>query len=178
MMQWLLYALLALAAVIAAVLLIASRRPNGFRTERSVVIAAPRESIFPRIADLRAMNTWNPFVEPDPAIRIAYCGPERGKGAVHTWAGNRHVGEGRLEVLEAEAPSRLDMRLQMFKPFKADNLVEFRLVPEGAGTRVSWAMSGQQPLLAKAMTMFFDCDRMVGGQFEKGLAKLKAQAEA
>ncbi len=178
MLQWLLYAFLALAGVIAVILLVASRRPDDFRTERSTVVSAAPERIYPLIANLRAMNTWNPFVEPDPAVRITYAGPEQGKGATQTFAGNRNVGEGRVEILEAVAPARIDMRLQMFKPFKADNLVEFRLTPEAGGTRVSWAMSGKQPLLAKVMTLFIDCDRMVGGQFEKGLAQLKAQAEA
>ncbi len=122
------------------------------------------------------MNAWNPFLEPDPAIRLAYSGPEPGPGAVSTWAGNRQVGEGSFEVTDAVAPSRVVGRLIMLKPFAADNAVEFTLAPKGEATTVTWTMSGQQPLMAKVMTLFFDCDRMVGGQFDKGLASLDEQA--
>ncbi len=178
MMMGLLYGAGVLLAAVAMLLVVASLRPDSFRVERSMEMAASPERIYPEIADLRAMNTWNPFVDPDPAIQITYTGPDAGRGAVHTWKGNRNVGEGRLEILDASAPSRLDMRLQMFKPFKADNAVAFTLAPAGAGTRVTWAMSGRQPLMAKLMSMFMNCDRMVGGQFEKGLGKLKAKVEA
>jgi len=123
------------------------------------------------------MNTWNPFVEPDPAIKIAYSGPDSGKGAAHTWSGNGKVGEGRIEITDAAPSSRVTMRLDMLKPMKASNLVEFTLQPTGDSTAVSWAMSGRQPFMAKLMTVFIDCDKMVGSQFEKGLGKLKAIAE-
>lgn len=178
MMLGLLYVAGVLLAAVAVILVVASLRPDSFRVERSMEMAAAPERVYPEIADLKAMNTWNPFVDPDPAIQITYSGADAGKGAVHTWKGNRHVGEGRLEILDAAEPSRLDMRLQMFKPFKADNAVAFTLAPAGAGTRVTWAMSGRQPLMAKVMSMFIDCDRMVGGQFEKGLSSLKAKVEA
>jgi len=178
MLEGLLYVVAALVVAVGMLLVVASLRPDSFRVERSMEMAAAPDRIYPEIADLRAMNTWNPFVDPDPAIQITYSGPEAGRGAVHTWKGNRHVGEGRLEILDATAPSRLDMRLQMFKPFKADNAVAFTLAPTGAGTRVTWAMSGRQPLMAKLMSMFINCDRMVGGQFEKGLGTLKAKVEA
>lgn len=178
MMMTLMYVLAALAAALAVLLVVASFRPESFRVERSMEMAAPPERVYPLIADLKAMNTWNPFVDPDPAIQITYSGADAGKGAVHTWKGNRHVGEGRLDILEAAPPSRLDMRLQMFKPFKADNAVTFLIAPSGTGSRVTWSMSGRQPLMAKVMAMIIDCDRMVGGQFEKGLSGLKAKAEA
>lgn len=177
MLDWLIYAGAALAAAIAVLLAIASRRPDTFRVQRSIAINAAPERVYPLIANLKSMNAWNPFVDPDPAIRITYSGPESGQGAAHAWKGNRHVGEGSLEITGAVASSRLDMRLQMFRPFKADNAVEFVLAPSRGATTVTWAMSGRQPLLPKLMSMFFDCDRMVGSQFEKGLARLKAIAE-
>lgn len=164
-----------LAALVGAVLLAACRRPDAFEVRRSRVIAAPPGSVYPLIANLKSMNAWNPFVEPDPNIRLTYSGPELGAGARNTWVGNRNVGEGSFEITESEPPSRIVGRLIMLKPFKADNRVEFTLEPSGQGTNVTWAMSGRQPLLAKVMSMFFNCDRMVGGQFEKGLASLAAK---
>jgi len=166
-----------LAVAVIAVLAYAATRPDTFRVQRSTHIGAPADRIFPLIANLKSMNTWNPFVDPDPAIKITYSGPESGKGAAHTWSGNRKVGEGRIEITEASPPSKVAMQLDMLKPMKAHNAVEFTLRPNGGGTTVTWAMSGRQPFMGKLMTIFIDCDRMVGSQFEKGLASLKTLAE-
>lgn len=167
----------AIVGVVIVLLALASRRPDTFSVRRSATIAAPPEVIYPLIASLRRMNEWNPFVKPDPAIVLDYSGPDSGKGAAHTWRGNRHVGEGRIEITEASPPSRVVLQLDMSKPMTAHNRVEFTLEPAGAETTVTWAMSGRQPLMAKVMSLLIDCDRMVGGQFEKGLAGLKGIAE-
>ncbi|HJZ34074.1 MAG TPA: SRPBCC family protein, partial [Hyphomicrobiaceae bacterium] len=177
MIDILIYVAIALVVLVVALVAYAATKPDAFRVQRSTGINAPAERIFPLIANLKSMNTWNPFVEPDPAIKIAYSGPDSGKGAAHTWSGNSKVGEGRLEITDAAPSSRVTMRLDMLKPMKASNLVEFTLQPTGASTAVSWAMSGRQPFMAKLMTVFIDCDKMVGSQFEKGLGKLKAIAE-
>jgi uncharacterized protein YndB with AHSA1/START domain len=177
MIDVLIYAVVTLAVVAAALLAYAASKPATFRVQRSTGINAPAERIFPLIANLKSMNTWNPFVEPDPAIKIAYSGPESGKGAAHSWSGNSKVGEGHIEVTDAAPCSRVAMQLDMHKPMKAHNAVEFTLAPNGRTTTVTWAMSGRQPFMAKLMTIFIDCDRMVGSQFEKGLGKLKALAE-
>jgi len=177
MIDILIYVAIALVVLVVALVAYAATRPDAFRVQRSTGINAPAERIFPLIANLKSMNTWNPFVEPDPAIKIAYSGPDSGKGAAHTWSGNGKVGEGRIEITDAAPSSRVTMRLDMLKPMKASNLVEFTLQPTGDSTAVSWAMSGRQPFMAKLMTVFIDCDKMVGSQFEKGLGKLKAIAE-
>jgi uncharacterized protein YndB with AHSA1/START domain len=177
MIDMLIYIAIALVLVVAALLAYAATRPDTFRVQRATGINAPAERIFPLIANLKSMNTWNPFVEPDPAIRLAYSGPDTGKGAANTWSGNSKVGEGRIEVTDAVPSSRVTMRLEMHKPMKAHNAVEFTLQPNGNATTVTWAMSGRQPFTAKLMTVFIDCDKMVGKEFEKGLGKLKAIAE-
>jgi uncharacterized protein YndB with AHSA1/START domain len=171
------YVAIALVVIAAVLLAYAATKPDTFRVQRSTGINASAERIFPLIANLKSMNTWNPFVDPDPAMKVAYSGPESGKGAAHTWSGNAKVGEGRIEITDVVPPSKIAMRLDMLRPMKAHNAVEFRLQPNGGETTVTWAMSGRQPFIAKLMTIFVDCDRMVGGQFEKGLASLKAIAE-
>lgn len=177
MIDILIYVAIAVVVVVAALVAYAATKPDMFRVQRSTGINAPAERIFPLIASLKSMNTWNPFVEPDTAIKISYSGPDSGKGAAHTWSGNGKVGEGRIEVTDAAPSSRVAMQLDMWKPMKARNAVEFTLAPNGKTTTVTWAMSGRQPLMAKLMTIFIDCDKMVGSQFEKGLGKLKAIAE-
>src|SRR5215475_1276901 len=129
MLDILIYVAIALAVVAVVLLAYAATKPDTFRVQRSTGINAPAERIFPLIANLKSMNTWNPFVEPDPAIKIAYSGPDSGKGAAHTWSGNSKVGEGRIEITDAAPSSRVAMRLDMHKPMKAQNAVEFTLQP-------------------------------------------------
>jgi len=177
MIDILIYVAIGLVLVVGALLAYAATKPDTFRVQRSTGINAPAERIFPLIANLKSMNTWNPFVEPDPAIKIAYSGPDSGKGAAHTWSGNSKVGEGRIEITDAAPSARVNMQLDMQKPMKARNAVEFTLQPNGNTTTVTWAMSGRQPFIGKLVTVFIDCDKMVGRQFENGLGKLKAIAE-
>jgi hypothetical protein len=110
-------------------------------------------------------------------MQRTHSGAPSGPGAVYEWSGNREVGAGRLAILDS-TPSKITMALDMLKPFKAKNTVVFTLEPNGsAATAVTWAMHGAQPYLAKVMSTFINCDKMVGSQFEQGLAKLKAIAE-
>ena len=177
MIDILFYVAIALVLVVAALLAYAATKPDTFRVQRSTGINAPAERIFPLIASLKSMNTWNPFLEPDPAIKLAYSGPDSGKGAAHTWSGNSKVGEGRIEITDAAPSSQVTMQLDMLKPLKGSNAVEFTLQPSGKTTTVTWTMSGRQPFMIRLMSVFVDCDKMVGLQFEKGLGKLKAIAE-
>jgi len=155
----------------------AATKPDAFSVQRSANINAPAERIFPLIASMRSFNTWNPFIAPDPDIKIQYVGAESGSGSAQTWVGNSQVGEGRLTVTDASTPSRVAMRLEMLKPLTATNAVEFLLKPNGSSTTVTWTMTGEQPLVGKVISVFMNMDHMVGSQFEKGLASLKAASE-
>ncbi len=165
------------AIAVAGVLLTAANKPDTFRVERSASVKAPPERIFPLINDLRAFNTWNPFEKKDPNLKGRYSGPASGKGAAYAFDGNNDVGKGSIEILEALPVSRVAMRLSMVEPFKVENTVEFTLVPNGGTTNVSWAMQGPAPYLARIIHVFIDMDKMVGKDFEAGLASLKAIAE-
>lgn len=163
--------------LIAGVLLHAANKPDTFRVERSARIQAPPEKIFALINDLRAFNTWNPFEKKDPNLKGHYAGPPSGKGAGYAFDGNKDVGKGSIEILESSSPSRVTMRLSMVEPFRVQNIVDFTLVPNGGATKVTWAMQGPAPYLAKIIHVFIDMDRMVGRDFEAGLASLKALVE-
>ena len=171
-----LYALAAALIAIGGLLAFAATRPNHFRLERSTVIAAPPETIRPLIADFRAWRDWSPWEGKDPAMKRTLSGAEAGVGAVYGWEGNGQVGTGRMEIVD-DAPRRVAIKLDFLKPFEAHNLAEFTLAPEAAGTRVTWAMSGPQPFVAKLMSLVFSMERMVGPDFEAGLANLKRRAE-
>jgi uncharacterized protein YndB with AHSA1/START domain len=169
-------ALLLLAAV-AVLLVYASTRPDVFRVERTTTIQAPAERLFPLINDLHRFNTWNPYNQKDPAMKGQYSGPEAGPGAAYDFQGNKDVGRGRIGITASQAPTAVTMQLDMWEPFEGHNVVEFTLAPEGAGTRVTWAMHGPSSFLPKLIGIFIDMDRMIGRDFEQGLANLKAIAE-
>jgi len=168
-------AMLALAGI-AVVLVYAATRPDTFRVERTTSIHAPAAKIQPLIADLRAFNTWNPYERKDPALKGSYRGAPSGPGAAYDFEGNKDVGKGSIEIVET-SPTRVAMKLDMLAPFEAHNLVEFTLVPRGDATEVTWAMRGASPFVARLIGVFVDMDRMIGRDFEAGLANLKAAAE-
>jgi len=164
------------AAALGLLLAYAATRPDGFTIARSATVNAPPEKVHALINDLRAFNTWNPFDKKDPNIRGVYRGPAAGPGAHYAFQGNQEVGSGTLEIVRSE-PQQVTMRLDMLEPFEAHNTVQFSLARRGNATEVTWVMDGRTPYLAKIIHIFLDVDRMVGGEFEKGLAALKARAE-
>jgi uncharacterized protein YndB with AHSA1/START domain len=162
---------------VAGVLLFAATRPDTFRVQRSTSIKAPPEKIYPLINDLRRFNTWNPYEKKDPNLKGSYSGAASGKGAVYTFHGNKNVGKGSVEITDTAPPHKVSMRLTMVEPIEARNNIEFILEPNGEGTRVTWAMHGHSSYFAKIIHLVFNMDRMVGGDFEAGLANLKAAVE-
>ena len=169
--------LIVLVALIALVLIVAATRPDNFRVERSVVVAAPSEKIFPLIDILQNWRAWSPYERKDPAMQRTYSGAASGVGAAYAWKGNKEVGEGRMEIVESTPPSTVRFKLDFAVPFEAHNEAVFTLEPVAGGTRVGWAMTGASPFMFKLMGLFVNMDTMIGRDFEAGLAALKAQAE-
>lgn len=155
----------------------AATRPDTFRIERAATIEAPPDAIFPLISDFRKWTLWSPWEKMDPALKRSYDGAASGPGAVYEWEGNRKVGKGRMEITDAPPPSRVTIKLDFLKPFEAHNTSEFTLISRGGATLVTWAMHGPNLFVGKAMSLFFDMDRMIGKDFEAGLANLKTVAE-
>jgi carbon monoxide dehydrogenase subunit G len=163
--------------LIGAVLAFAAAQPDSFRVRRAADIKAPPEKIFPLINDFSRWGAWSPYEKKDPAMKRSFSGPPAGKGAVYAWEGNKDVGQGRMEIAEAAAPSRVQLKLDFVKPFEAHNRVDFTLEPKDGATRVTWDMQGPMPFISKVICLFVDMDRMVGADFEAGLANLKSIAE-
>jgi hypothetical protein len=166
-----------LALAIAVVLILAARKPDIFRVQRATTVKAPPERIFPLINDFHQWGTWSPYETKDPAMKRSYSGADSGKGAVYGWEGNKNVGSGRMEILEAQAPSKIVIKLDFFTPFEGHNTAEFTMLPQGDGTNVTWLMQGPSRFIGKIMHVFINMDRMVGKDFEIGLANLKRLAE-
>ena len=175
-MTTLLWILAALALAVIVILIVAAMRPRNFRLERSTIINAPSAEVLALIDDFHAWKLWSPFENMDADLTRRYEGASRGPGAIYEWQGKKS-GSGRMEVLQSTA-SNVRIKLDFLKPFEAHNTADFSAVEAAGSTQVSWAMYGPQSYLGRLMTMFFSMDQMVGGEFEKGLAKLKSVAEA
>lgn len=162
---------------VAVVLVLAARKPDTFQVTRTATIKAPPERVYALITDFKAWGAWSPWEKKDPAMKRTYGGPETGVGATYAWDGDKNVGEGSMRITEAQAPSKLALKLDFLKPFEAHNDVVFSLTPQGPATVVTWTMTGPTPFIGKIMHVFMDMDRMVGGDFEAGLTAMKAAAE-
>lgn len=167
-----------IAIIIAVILILAATKPDRFRVERSATVNAPADRVFPLIADFHEWLKWSPWEGRDPALKRTYSGAERGKGAVYAWDGNKNVGSGRMEILEASAPSKIVIKLDFFKPFEAHNTAEFTVQPQGGATNIVWVMTGPAPFISKLMQVFMNFDSMIGKDFETGLANIKTVSEA
>jgi len=170
--------LIALAAIVVVFVIVVAMQPSEFRVARTATISAPAPAVFAQVNDFHNWEAWSPWAKRDPAMKKAYEGAPAGTGAISTWAGNSEVGEGRTTIVESRPNELIRITLEMFKPFAATNTVEFTFMSEGNQTVVTWSMAGKNNFIAKAVHLFMNIDKMVGGDFEKGLAQMKSVVEA
>ena len=149
-----------------------------YQVQRSIKINANPSPIYDKIVNFHNWASWSPWEDKDPTMTKSYGATDSGVGASYSWKGNRKVGQGNMTITDAAEPSRIDLDLQFLKPFKAQNKTVFSLEPAGDGTEVTWTMTGQHNILSRIMSVFVSMDKMVGKDFEKGLANLKTDAEA
>lgn len=164
--------------LIVALALYISSRPSEFRIARSSTMAATPATVFAQVNNVHKWQDWSPWAKLDPNAKLTYSGPDAGTGASYTWSGNEKIGEGTLTVSESKPNDLVRFKLDFLKPFPASNVAEFTFVPRGDQTQVTWSMSGHCNFLMKAVGLFMDCDKMVGPDFEKGLASLKSISES
>lgn len=168
---------LLLTLLIVAVLAYAATRPNSFSVQRSTRINAAAQAVWPLLTDFHRWPEWSPWEKLDPAMQRTHLGAERGVGAVYEWTGNSKVGAGRMEITGVQTHAQVNIKLDFFRPFKSSNVAEYSLVAQGGVTDLTWTMSGPATFITKLMGIFVSMDKMVGKDFEEGLAKLKAVAE-
>lgn len=167
----------AVVLLIGGVLIAAATKPDTLRVERSTRIEAPPERVFAEINDFHRWEAWSPYEKVDPAMKRTFSGPETGKGSVYEWAGNSNIGKGRMEITESTEPGVVTIDLRFFEPMEGQNVAEFTMEPDGDATRVTWSMRGPSPFSSKVIQVFLNMDKMIGDQFEQGLANLKSLAE-
>jgi carbon monoxide dehydrogenase subunit G len=169
--------LLGLVAVVAGFLIFAATRPNTYHVERFTAVSATPEAVLSVVGDFQRFGEWSPWEKLDPAMKKTFEGEAGQVGASYAWAGNKQVGEGKMTITDIQ-PDRVTMRLDFIKPWESTSTTSFTAVPDGANTKVTWSMDGTHNFMSKVMGVFMSMDKMIGKDFEAGLARLKPVAEA
>jgi hypothetical protein len=166
-----------LLAIVAVILALAAMQPDQFSVKRSITIKAPPEKIIPLVSDFHQWAIWSPWEKLDPGMQRTFSGAPSGKGAIYNWKGNSDVGAGRMEITDVKVPTTVMIKLDFLDPFESHNQTEFDFASAGDTTTVTWNMTGPMPMMSKVMSVFMSMDSMIGKDFEKGLANMKAAAE-
>jgi Polyketide cyclase / dehydrase and lipid transport len=175
--MWLVSILIAVAVIVVVFLIVVAMRPAEFRVERSATMSAPAADVFAQVNDFHKWQAWSPWAKLDPAMKQSYEGAPAGTGAIYKWTGNGNVGEGSMTLTESRPNDLIGIKLEFMRPFKGTNAAEFTFKPEGKQTLVTWTMAGRMNFVVKAFSLFMSMDKMVGGQFDKGLADMKSIVE-
>lgn len=169
--------LLVLAALVVVFLIVVAFQPADFKVTRSTLISAPASAVFAQVNDFHRWEAWSPWAKMDPNMKTTYAGAPAGTGSIYSWVGNSQVGAGRMTIIESRPHELVRINFEFLKPFAVTNLADFTFKPQGGQTLVTWEMSGKKNFVSKSICMFMNMDKMVGGDFEKGLAKMKSLAE-
>jgi len=170
--------LIGIPVVIILFLIVVAMQPSEYRVVRSLTMAAPPETVFPHVNELKQWAAWNPWEKIDPNMKLTYDGPASGTGASYSWVGNSEVGEGKMTITDSRTNESVKLKLEFFKPMAGVSDAELTFRPQGNQTEVTWSMSGENNFVGKAFCLFMNMDKMIGGNFEKGLADLKAIVES
>jgi uncharacterized protein YndB with AHSA1/START domain len=169
--------LLILAVIVIAFVTIVMLQPKHYAVARERTMATTPDKPFQQVNDFHNWEKWSPWAKLDPAMKQTYEGSASGVGAIYTWSGNDEVGEGKMKILESKPNERVVIALEFLRPFPSSSITEFTFQPEGAGTTVTWKMSGENNFMSKAFQLFMKMDSMIGPDFEKGLAAMKTIVE-
>ena len=177
-MRWLTRILIGIVLVLAAFAVLVALQPSAFKVTRTANVAAPPDKVFAAVNDFHRWQDWSPWAKLDPNAKAMFEGPGAGKGAMFAWSGNDKIGEGRMEIKDSHPSDNIAIKIDFVKPVAGTADTDFTFKPDGSGTAVSWTMSGEDGFIGKAMRFFMNIDKMIGDDFDKGLAQLKSVAEA
>jgi uncharacterized protein YndB with AHSA1/START domain len=164
-------------ALVTAFAFVVAMQPSEYRLARATTIAAPPADVFKHVNDLRAWDNWSPWAKLDPNAKVTFEGPAAGAGAVFKWSGNDKVGEGTMTITESRPNELVRLKTDFVKPFEGTSNSEFAFTPAGNQTQVTWTMYGTNNFIAKAICLFVSMEKMMGPEFEKGLAQMKRVVE-
>lgn len=170
--------LLVFGIIIVGILALAAVQPDDYKVERSITIQAPADIVFTQVNDFHKWAAWSPWAKMDPQAKFTFEGAENGAGAIHTWDGNKNLGAGKMTIIESNPHSVIKIQLDFEKPMKSTSVADFKFDHQNDQTTLTWTMSGKCNYMCKLMGLFMNMDKMIGGQFDKGLADIKAISEA
>lgn len=174
MIKQLLLIVLGIVAIIAARALFI---PGSYSVQRSIMVQAPPEKIFPLLNDFEQFRQWSPSARRDSAMTDQISIRSAGPGAVYQWRGNAKAGSGRMEILESKRPTNVRVKLDLLAPIESSGITDYTLTPAGTGTTVTWKTAGPTTFTSKVMQVFVSIDERLGGDIERGLASIKTVAE-
>lgn len=167
-----------LVVAVGVFAVVVAMQPADYKVVRSTTISAPPEVVFDQVNDFHKWETWSPWEDLDPAMKRTHDGPPSGAGAIYGWVGNDKAGEGQMTITQSKAPERIKIKLEFVRPFQDAADVEFAFQEEGKQTKVTWSMSGKKnDFVSKAVCLCMNMEKMIGGDFEKGLASMKKLVE-
>ncbi|MGZ5077084.1 MAG: SRPBCC family protein [Methylobacter sp.] len=169
--------LISIVIAVLIFLVIAAMQPSDFRVTRTGIINAPASAVFVHVNELQKWNAWSPWAKLDPEARNTFEGPAAGTGAIMRWEGNKNVGQGSMTIVESRPDEFIRFQLDFLKPLAGTNTAEFTFNSEADKTLVTWTMYGKSNFVGKVIGLIMNCQKMVGGQFDQGLAALKRIAE-
>ena len=166
-----------LVLVIVVFCSVVAMQPADFKITRETIVTAAPDKVFEQVNDFHKWEAWSPWAKIDPAMKTTYGGAPTGVGSTYSWVGNDEVGEGKMAITASRPTEHIAIDLEFIRPFAAKNVTEFTFRPEGDKTHVVWTLAGKNNFMAKAFNLVMNMDKLVGGDFEKGLAQLKTVAE-
>ena len=169
--------LIGFAIVVFVLILVIASRPSKFRIARTALVSAPAHIVFAQVNNFHHWAAWSPWAKIDPHMKVTFEGPPAGTGAEYSWLGNKQVGEGHMKILESRPDELIRIQLEFRKPFAATNVAEFHFKPVGNQTEVTWSMTGNNNFMFKAFGLLMNMDKLLGAQFEQGLAQMKTVSE-
>jgi uncharacterized protein YndB with AHSA1/START domain len=179
MLAFLKWTFLLVILIVAGLAAFVAVQPSHFEVQRSTEIEAPPAAVFEQVNDFHRWDAWSPWAKLDPNAKTTFEGPNFGDGAKFSWDGNDKVGAGKMTIVDSKPPESIKIKLEFLRPMVGNDDVLFTFVPIGTGkTKVTWKMSGEKDFMAKGFFLFVDCDKVIGPDYEKGLANLKAVVEA
>jgi hypothetical protein len=167
-----------LAAIIVGFVALVAMQPSEYRVERTAVISAPPPNVFVQVNDFHNWEAWSPWAKFDPAAKATFDGTTAGVGAVFSWSGNDEIGEGRMTLTDSHPNDLIRIKIDFVRPFEGTSFAEFAFRPQADETAVTWSMAGHNNFIGRAICLFVNMDKMLGGDFEKGLANLKSVVES
>jgi len=174
--------LIGIAGVLVVFAAVAATRRSTYHVERKLAVAAPPDLVFGVLNDLHRFAGvlvlfGSPLETADPNMKKTFEGPAAGVGQSYAWSG-KDVGTGRMTIEESVPGQKVRITLEFVKPMASTAACALTLAGTPTGSLVTWSMDGNHNFIGKAFGMFMDMDKMLGGDIEKGLARLKTAAEA